>query len=177
MSAPSVTGFDRRVVVGIADMAVSNNENVILTTYSLGSCLGIAIYDPMVRVGGLLHIMLPDSSLDPLRGAKHPAMFVDTGVPSLFRATYELQAEKHRMIIAVAGGAQIMDTSDVFNIGAHNFEALSRLFNENGLKIHAEHVGGLVNQTMHLDLATGEVRLKFSGQSQEVILCKRSTTP
>src|SRR4051794_31565093 len=109
MSAPSQTGFDQKVIVGIADLAVSNNQNATLTTYSLGSCLGITVYDPVVRAGGLLHIMLPDSSIDSNKAAKQPAMFVDTGVPALFRAAYQFGAEKHRMIICVAGGAQIMD--------------------------------------------------------------------
>ena len=176
MPAPSLIAFEHKVVVGIAEMAVSNNQDVTLTTYSLGSCLGIALYDPVVKAGGLLHLMLPDSSIDPLKAAKQSAMFVDTGVPALFRATYQLRAEKHRMLIAVAGGAQIMDDSGFFNIGFRNYDALARLLDEHGLHIHAEHIGGLVNRTMYLNLATGEVRLKISGQTQETILCKNSTT-
>ena len=103
MPAPSLTGFNQKVIVGIAEMAVSNNQNVTLTTYSLGSCLGIAIYDPVVKAGGLLHIMLPDSTIDSVKASKQPSLFVDTGVPALFRAAYQLRAEKHRMIISVAG--------------------------------------------------------------------------
>jgi chemotaxis protein CheD len=170
MPAPSLTGFDHKVVVGIAEQAVSNNQNVTLTTYSLGSCLGIAVYDPVVKAGGLLHIMLPDSTIDATKAAKQPSMFVDTGVPALFRAAYQLRAEKHRMIISVAGGAQIMDSGGFFNIGARNYDTLKKLFTEHGLRIHAEEVGGLVNRTMHLNLATGQVRLKVSGQAQETIL-------
>lgn len=176
MPSPSLTGFEHKVVVGIAEMAVSNNQNVTLTTYSLGSCLGIAIYDPVVKAGGLLHIMLPDSTIDAAKAAKQPAMFVDTGVPALFRAAYQLKAEKHRVIISVAGGAQIMDNGGFFNIGARNYESLSGLFRQHSLKIHAEQVGGLVNRTMYLNLATGEVRLKISGEPKETILCKSSTT-
>ena len=81
------------------------------------------------------------------------------------------------MIICVAGGAQIMDSGGFFNIGSRNYDALGKLFAEHGLKIQAEQVGGMVNRTMHLNLATGEVRLKISGQAQETILCKNSTTP
>ena len=176
MPAPSLTGFNQKVIVGIAEMVASNNQNVTLTTYSLGSFLGIAIYDPVVKAGGLLHIMLPDSTIDSVKAAKQPSMFVDTGVPALFRAAYQLRAEKHRMIICVAGGAQIMDSGGFFNIGSRNYDALGKLFAEHGLKIQAEQVGGMVNRTMHLNLATGEVRLKISGQAQETILCKNSTT-
>lgn len=176
MPAPTLIGFEHKVVVGLAEMVVSNNQNVTLTTYSLGSCLGIAVYDPVVKAGGLLQIMLPKSDIDPIKAAKHPAMFVDTGVPALFRAAYQLRAEKHRMLIVVAGGAQVMDDHGFFNIGARNYEALCGLFKEHSLRIHAEQVGGLVNRTLRLNLATGEVRLKVSGQTQETILCKNSTT-
>ena len=174
MASPTLTGFEHKVVVGIAEMAVSNNQNVILTTYSLGSCLGLAIYDPIVKAGGLLHIMLPDSSIDTMKASRQPAMFVDTGVPALFRAAYQLKAEKHRVVISVAGGAQIMDSSGFFNIGARNYEALAKLLRQHNLQIHAEQVGGLVNRTMYLNLATGEVRLKISGEPKETILCKNS---
>jgi len=176
MSAPPSKSSDHKVVVGIAEMAVSNNQNVTLTTYTLGSCLGIALYDPVVKVGGLLHLMLPDSTIDPVKAAKQPAMFVDSGVPALFRATYQLRAEKHRMIISVAGGAEILDSSGLFNIGWRNYDALAKLLKEHGLRIHAEHIGGLVNRTMHLSLTTGEVRLRISGQNQDTVLCKSSTT-
>lgn len=172
MPSPSIVGFEHRVIVGIADLAVSNNQSVTLTTYSLGSCLAVAIYDPVIRAGGLLHIMLPDSSIDPQKAAKQPGMFVDTGVPALFRAAYQLGAEKMRVRIAVAGGAQIMDSSGFFNIGKRNYETLSALFRKHGLTVAAEQVGGLVNRTIHLNLATGEVRLKVSGQASEIpLLC------
>ena len=172
MPSPTLTGFEHKVVVGIAEMAVTNNQNVLLTTYSLGSCLGVAIYDPVAHVGGLLHLMLPDSTIDPVKAAAQPSMFVDRGVPALFRAAYQLGADKFRLIVAVAGGAQIMDSSGYFNIGKRNCETLTELLKQNGLRTHAEQTGGMVNRTMHLSIATGEVRLKVSGQTQEVILCK-----
>jgi len=163
-----------RQIVGIADLAVSNNPNAVLTTYSLGACLGIAIYDPQVKAGGLLHIMLPDSTIDPIKASQQPAMFVDTGVPALFRATYSFRAEKHRMIICVAGAAEVLDNSGSFDVGPSNYHALSRLLQEHSLHIHAEQVGGLLNRTMNLNLGTGEVRLKVSGRAEETILCSNS---
>jgi chemotaxis protein CheD len=164
-------GFEHKVVVGIADFAVANSPNVILTTYSLGSCLGVAVYDPVVKVGGLLHLMLPESSISAEKAMNQPAMFVDTGIPALFRAAYELHANKHRLLIYVAGGAQIMDSTGYFNIGKRNFEALGALLSKHGLRIQAEQVGGMVNRTMSLNLATGKVTLKVSGQPQEEVLC------
>lgn len=174
MPSPTLAGLglEQKVIIGIAELAVSNNTSATLTTYSLGSCLGITIYDPVVKVGGLLHIMLPDSRIDSAKAASQPAMFVDSGVPALFRAAYKLGADKHRVQICVAGGAQIMDNSGYFNIGKRNYEALAKMLNEHGLRIHAEQVGGMVNRTMYLNLANGDVRLKVSGQPQEVFLCK-----
>jgi chemotaxis protein CheD len=113
-------GFERKFVVGVGGLAVSNNQSMILTTYSLGSCLGVTIYDPEIRAGGMLHAMLPDSSINAAKAAEQPAMFIDTGIGALFRAAYELKADKYRMQICVAGGAQFLDKTGFFNIGQRN---------------------------------------------------------
>lgn len=176
MPSPSLTGFEQKVVIGIADMAVTNNVNATLTTYSLGSCLGVTIYDPVVKVGGMIHIMLPDSSIDPAKAQSVPSMFVDSGIPALFRSAYRLGAEKYRLVINMAGGAQIMDAAGYFNIGKRNLEALTRLLGRHSLKIHNQAVGGLVNRTMYFNIATGEVRLKVSGDTRIHVLCQRLTT-
>jgi chemotaxis protein CheD len=175
-AAPDI-GIEHRLVVGLAELAVSNSPHVTLVTYSLGSCLGVAIYDPIARVGGLLHIMLPDSSIAPEKAAAQPGMFVDTGVPNLFRAAYQLGAEKHRLTIVVAGGAQVMDNTGYFSIGKRNLEAIHRLFDSHRLRIGVEVVGGLVNRTLYLNMATGDFRLKISGQPKEITLsCKHPIT-
>lgn len=175
MPAPSLaalTGFDQKLIVGVADMAVSNNPSVVLATYSLGSCLGITIYDPVTKVGGLLHAMLPDSSIDPAKAATQAAMFVDTGIPALFRAAYQLKADKHRVQICVLGGAQVMDASGFFSIGKRNLETLKRLLSQHGLSIRAEQTGGMVSRTVTLSVRTGEVKLKVSGVKEETIIWK-----
>lgn len=173
MPSPSiVAGFEHRVVVGVGEMALSNNPNVILATYSLGSCLGIVIYDPVVRVGGLLHVMLPDSSIHPAKSAAKPAMFIDSGVPALFRAAYELKADKRRIKICIAGGAQILDSQGFFNIGKRNIEALTSLLDSHNLSICAQQIGGLVNRTMFVNVNSGTVTLKVSGQPGDNVLWK-----
>jgi len=172
MPPTNLPGFENKVIVGIADMAVSNNPGIILTTYSLGSCLGVAVFDPVARVGGLLHAMLPDSSLDPAKAAANPAMFLDTGVPALIRTVCDLKGEVRRLKVYLAGGAQIMDSTGFFNIGKRNYRAVIDLLAHNQIKIEAEHVGGFVNRTMHLSIATGGVSLKVSGQAKDIALCK-----
>lgn len=175
MASPSlaaIAGFEQKIVVGVGDLAVSNNQAIVLTTYSLGSCLGVTIYDPVVRVGGLLHFMLPDSSINTAKAAQQPGMFADSGIPALFRAAYEMRAEKHRVQICVAGGAQVMDSSGYFNIGARNYDSLTALLRRHCLNIVAGQVGGMVSRTMTLNVRTGQVRLKVSGQAAEFVLHK-----
>ena len=153
----------RTFVVGVADMVASNDASADIITYSLGSCLGISIYDPVKKVGGLLHIMLPDSKIDPRKGDNSPFMFVDTGVPRLFHSAYDLGADRSRLIVKVAGGAQFLDEKGVFNIGERNIQALKALFAQKGITIHAHEVGGITSRTMRLDLSNGNVTIKPPG--------------
>ena len=174
--AETLSSAEQKIIVGIAELAVSNDCAVTMATYALGACLGVALYDPIARIGGLSHLMLPDSSMEATRAARQPALFVDTGVPALIRAACQLGAEKNRLTISIVGGAQILDDGNSFNLGPRNCLALDRVLKQYGLRVHAEQVGGLLNRTMCLSIATGEVRLKTSGQAGEtLLLCKNST--
>lgn len=151
--------------VGIADMIVSAVPDDVIITYALGSCLGITIYDPVVKVGGMLHAMLPTCSTDPEKAQKNPLMFVDTGVPKLFWESYKLGAKKERLIVKVAGGACVNKTEDEdhFQIGKRNFLMLRKLLWKNGVMIKAEDVGGQVARTMSLALTDGELIIRSNG--------------
>jgi chemotaxis protein CheD len=164
-------GFEQKVVVGVGDLAVSNSPGLVLAAYSLGSCIGLTVFDPVVRVGGLLHLMLPDSSLNPSRAAQQPGMFADSGIPALFRTAYQMNAGKHRMLICLAGGAQIMDPDGAFNIGRRNQEAVAGLLQRHGLKVHAARVGGSEGRTLMLDVRSGRVWVRDAGHREESILC------
>lgn len=146
-------------------MAVSNDPSAELITYSLGSCLGITAYDPQKKVGGLLHVMLPDSTIDPVKATTAPFMFVDTGVPRLFQALLNLGADRHRIVTKVAGGAQLLDQRGVFNIGERNYKAFCGLLARNGCTIHARDVGGLSSRTLRMDLTTGNISIKTPGSN------------
>lgn len=154
------------ITIGVADMKVSNDPAATLVTYSLGSCIGVAIYDPKVRVGGLLHYMLPDANLDLEKAKKNPFMFADTGIPFLFREAYKFGADKRRMVVKVAGGAQILDDHGFFNIGKRNQLILKKIFWRNNVLVKAEALGGSVNRTVRLNLSTGEVLLKEAGKER-----------
>ncbi|MEO7996725.1 MAG: chemotaxis protein CheD [Gemmatimonadaceae bacterium] len=154
------------LVVGVADVKVSGNSDERLVTYALGSCLGISIYDPQVKVGGLLHVMLPTGAIDPDKMAQNPSMFVDSGVPLLFKECYKFGAKKERMIIKVAGGSHTgaTDEDDKYQIGKRNLLALRKLLWKNGVMLHAQNTGGVqVSRTMWLDIGTGGVTLKVNG--------------
>ena len=153
----------KTLVVGVADMVVSNDSSAEIVTYSLGSCLGVTIYDPVKKIGGLLHFMLPDSQIDAAKAASAPFMFANTGVPRLFHAAYNLGADRSRLVVKVAGGAQLLDQQGIFNIGIRNFDALGKLLAQNGLKAHATDVGGLSSRTVRLDLTNGQVTVKTPG--------------
>ena len=155
-----------KLIVGISDMKVSNTPGDVIITYSLGSCIGLVIWDPKVHVGGLLHYMLPESKLDKDRAQKKPFMFGDTGIPFLFRAAYELGAVKNRLIVKAVGGSQLLDSSGVFNIGKRNYAIMRKLFEKNNITIAREDIGGTVNRTVSLDVKTGRVLLKVSGKGE-----------
>jgi chemotaxis protein CheD len=147
-------------IVDIADFAVCNDGGDQLITYSLGSCIGVTIWDPVAKVGGMLHYMLPESQVSPEKAKSNPAMFCDTGIPRMFRAAYELGAIKKRMVVKVAGGSQLLDDNGTFNIGKRNYLALRKIFWKNGVMIDAEDVGGSVSRTVKLNLTTGVVSVK-----------------
>jgi chemotaxis protein CheD len=150
-------------IVGVADMKVSDNPSESIITYSLGSCIGLVIYDPAVKVGGILHYMLPESSLDQAKASARPYMFADSGIPRLFKTAYSLGAAKQRMNIYVAGGAEILDQSGFFNIGKRNYMALKKIFFKNKVMINRQDVGGNTNRTVRLEIGTGNIYVKTSG--------------
>ncbi len=155
-----------KIVVGISDMKVSNNPEDVLITYSLGSCIGVAIWDPVAKVAGLLHYMLPDSSLDKDKAQLKPFMFADTGIPRLFKETYKFGAVKTRLVVKVVGGSQIMDNSGIFNIGKRNHAVVRKMFWKNNIMISKEDVGGNCNRTISVAVGSGLTTLKVSGRGE-----------
>lgn len=157
-------------IIGIAEMKISSRPGDVLITYALGSCLGISVYDAEARVGGLLHVMLPVSTVNPERAASNPYMFVDTGVPELFKACYKAGAKKERLSLKVAGGASLQNSeaNDQFQIGKRNFLILRKLLWKNNVLIKACDVGENYSRTMSLEIATGDVVLKINNQEKKL---------
>lgn len=157
------------LIVGVSDMKVSNDPETVIVTYSLGSCIGVVIYDPYVKVGGMLHYMLPESSIDTEKAERNPFMFADRGIPLLFKAAYSHGAKKQHMEVYVIGGAQILDQKGFFNIGKRNYTSLRKIFFKNNVITKYEDIGGNTNRTVRLDIKTGHVFVKTSGEGEKRI--------
>ncbi len=146
-------------------MALSDSPDELLVTYSLGSCIAVIIFDPVASVGGMLHYMLPESSLDPEKAKKNPCMFADTGITRLFQSSYRMGARKENIVVKTVGGAQMFDPNGLFNIGKINYLAMRKIFWKNNVAIAAEHVGGETNRTVWLEMDTGGVILKVGSEA------------
>ena len=157
---------DNRIVVDVADMKVTDDINAVVVTYALGSCIAVTIYDPVAKVGGMLHYMLPESSIDKQKAEIRPFVFGDTGIPLLFKEAYKYGAIKERIIVRLAGGANIQDDSGAFNIGKRNYLMARKMLWKNNIIICGESVGGMISRTLYLEMATGRVCFKSSGMGK-----------
>lgn len=154
-------------VVGVSDMKISGDPVDEIITHSLGSCIGITIYDPVARVGGILHFQLPSAKDNPQKAAENPYMYGDTGIPAFFKAAYAMGADKRRLTVKVAGGSNVADKSGFFQIGHRNSVIMKKLFWKNGVMIDAEDIGGNGWRTMRLEIDSGRVSIKNgSGEYQ-----------
>ena len=164
-----------QVVVGVAELAVSASADDVLIAYSLGSCVGLALYDPEVGAGGLLHAMMPVSTIDRVKAKAKPAMFVDTGIAALLQAVFELGARRRSLVATVVGGATQLDGGQLFRIGERNYTVLRRMLWKNEILIAGEDVGGTQPRTVHLDLGSGMTLVKCDGLTQVLPSPRRST--
>jgi chemotaxis protein CheD len=152
-------------IVNVGDLKFGSNGD-LLVTHALGSCLGLMVYDPVAKVGALLHAMLPLSSINPQKAQVNPAMFVDTGVPLLFHKLYERGALKGRLISKAAGCGNPMGKNETFKIGERNYTVLKKLLWKNNILLEAEDVGGTNSRTIHFDVTSGEVTLSTGGDKR-----------
>jgi len=165
------------IAVGMSSMAVSRNPDDVLVTYSLGSCLGVTMYDPVVKVGGMIHCMMPLSSVDRAKALKEPCMFVDSGVPLLLQSLFDAGLRKSRALVRIAGGATIAGEGELFRIGKRNYAVLRKILWKNGMFIAAEDVGGDVTRTIRLEIMTGRFLVKTEKGIRELVDAKAPCCP
>ena len=153
------------IKVGMADLKTAKAPDT-LTTLGLGSCIGIALWDPTTKIGGLAHIMLPDSTK--IRNNSNIAKFADTGIVELVRQMEALGVPRRRMVAKIAGGAKMFEvsgTTSVGNIGEKNAIASKKTLQELGIPILAEDTGLNYGRTVELDCSNGDYIIKAVGKS------------
>ena len=145
--------------VGISDLSVGGPPDVI-ATYALGSCVGICLYDNSRKIGGLAHIMLPDSR-EAKNGSESPRRYADTAIDELLRLMRAKGANPINLTAKIAGGAQMFKTQlSTFNIGARNVDAVKRVLSAKNIKIIAEDTGKDYGRTVFFDTSTGIMTVK-----------------
>jgi chemotaxis protein CheD len=161
--------MDNIIKVGMADLR-SSRHPCILTTLGLGSCVGIALYDPGRKVVGLAHIMLPSS--EQARNKSNIAKFADTATYKLIEDMLSLGAVRTNIVAKLAGGAQMFsfnDTSEMLRIGARNVTASKEVLKQLNIPIIAEDTGGNHGRTIEIHSDSGKLVIKTIGHGTEVI--------
>lgn len=153
------------IKVGMADLNLCKSPDMI-TTLGLGSCIGIALYDPVTKIGGLAHIMLPDSTQ--MRNNSNTAKFADTGIEELVKKMVAAGASKTRLVAKIAGGAKMFEVSglsEIGNVGERNAQASRAKLKQMGIPLKAEDTGLNYGRTVELYTETGEFRIKSVGKT------------
>lgn len=157
-----------KIIIGISDANVSNNPQDILETLSLGSCIGVCLYDPATTIGGMLHYQLPSSTMNPGRAKQNPLMFADTGMTFLIDKMLAIGVNKKRIQVKIAGGAAMDTGPNGFDIGKRNYLAIKKVLWQHGMFIDAEDVGGSSPRNMYMDIADGTVKIKVDGSEKDL---------
>lgn len=154
--------IERKLTVGIADMKLLQGEGT-LVTYALGSCIGLCFHDPKLRLGALLHIMLP---LNMEAGRTHPLKYADTGIKETLKQMEAKGASRSRMTVKIAGGAKMFEVSGagLGNIGQRNIESVHTILKRENIRLVAENVGGTVARTLLFDVGSGQGCIRSYGQ-------------
>ncbi len=166
----AVTGENKTLAVGLGELRVAQNPATqILAIFGLGSCVGISMYDPALRLGGLAHVVLPQAPPDCTAAAK----FADTAVLALLEALLRLGAQRYRLQVKLAGGANILQLGgparELLQIGDRNLAAVEQALLRERLRPAASEVGGRSGRTMRLFLTDGQVWIRSLGQTEKVI--------
>ncbi len=161
------------VIVGISDCKATRDAEAVLVTYALGSCIAVAMHDPVSKATGLLHYMLPESGIDTQKAEENPYMFADTGIPRLIDAVKAAGGDGKRVIVQLAGGAQVLDSQGVFQIGKRNYLAARRILWKAGILIAGEAVGGEVSRTTRLEVGTGRLWVREGGGIERELVSKQ----
>lgn len=157
-----------KLTIGIGDMKMARNEGV-LVTYALGSCIGICLYDPFIKLGALVHIMLP---INMETNRTSPLKYADTGIRLTLSKMEQQGAKRARIVAKIAGGAKMFDVSSnssLGNIGQRNIDSVHRVLQQERIRLLREDVGGSTARTLFFDVATGEGCIKIYGREERYL--------
>ena len=154
------------LMLGVGDFGATNAAGEVVKTMALGSCVAVVMLHPKTRSVGMVHVALPDSSINKDRARERPGYFADTGLPALMREMIRLGCNRQGrdLIIKMAGGARVMDPQNTFNIGKRNILAIKKLLWQQGLGAVAEDVGGKISRTVAVEVDTGRMILSSAGR-------------
>lgn len=160
--------MEKKISVGIADMKITRQEGILIT-YALGSCIGISFYDPMIKLGALLHIMLPEKGKG---NESNIFKFADSGIQETLRKLCAYGAVKKRLVCKIAGGAKMFEMKGgggLGNIGERNTQNVKRVLMAEGLRVTSEDTGANYARTMLLDVGTGKVYIRSAGRPERTL--------
>lgn len=156
------------ITIDISDMKLGSAQEDILVTYSLGSCVGLTLFDPVAKLGAMIHCMLPLSKIDPEKARLKPFMFVDTGVAAMLGELYKRGAQRQNLIAKVAGAGSPLGREETFRIGQRNYTILRKFLWKNNILIDKEDVGGSKARTLFLYMNEGRTTVKSEGKEVEL---------
>jgi chemotaxis protein CheD len=160
---------NKSIVIGMGEIAVSGSPSVVLTCIGLGSCIAVCAYDKVAKIGGMIHIVLPQHHGDTINDY---TKFADTGVPLLIQEVIRQGGDKRRMVVKIAGGAQMTiapGLKDTFKTGERNLVQVLTTLEQLGLGLKAAEVGGNLGRTVKLYIDTGIFTVKtVNGTAKEI---------
>jgi chemotaxis protein CheD len=161
------------ISIGLGEQAISRDPQDVLVAYGLGSCLGIGVYDPVSKVAGLVHVVLPEHT--PGNGYL-PGKFVDTGILSILDGIVKAGGDRHRLKVWMAGGANMIMSpgmTKAFDIGNRNIQMASKMFDSLKIRLLGQEVGGNSGRTVRLYVAEGRLTVRVVGQQEHEITMTR----
>ncbi|QNO16441.1 chemotaxis protein CheD [Alkalicella caledoniensis] len=162
---------DKSVIkVGMAELSVSKSPDTLKTT-GLGSCVGVCVYDAKAKVGGMAHVMLPDSK-SARQATTVIGKYSDTAINELLKRLSDLGVNRKNLIAKIAGGAQMFSFaggSEIMKIGHRNIEAVKEDLLKHSIRLVAEDVGGNYGRTIEFDLDTGDLSIRSVDNGTKIL--------
>jgi chemotaxis protein CheD len=157
MTASENAKPQNQIIVGISEYVISNKNEDVLITFSLGSCIGVSFFDPITTYGALIHCMLPSVSLASKNENLGPSAYVDSGIQTVLQNMIDLGSKKKNLVCKVAGCSTMFEIAeDHFKIGEKNYAVSKMILNKNAIEISGELIGGRDSKTMWLEISTGK---------------------